>query len=76
MYIPSSSSTIINLADTTRNSSAASPPARAVDSTRTKTTLGETRPDLASVVTASKSTVGVEDGITSLDEVGIARLAV
>jgi hypothetical protein len=70
-----SSSSFINLADTTGDSSAASPPASAVNSTGTKTTLGESRPDLASVGTASKSTVGVEDGITSLDEVGVARLA-
>ena len=66
----------INLADTTGDSGAGSPPAGAVDSAGTKATLGESRPDLASVGTASEGAVGVEDGVTGLDEVGVARLAV
>jgi hypothetical protein len=72
----SSSSSFIDLADTAGDSSAASSPASAVDSTRTKTTLGESRPDLASVGTSSKSAVGIKNSITSLDEVGVAGLAV
>ena len=84
MYISSSSNhqihrsidRTINLADTTGNSGAGSPPAGAVDSAGTKATLGESRPDLASVGTASEGAVGVEDGVTGLDEVGVARLAV
>jgi hypothetical protein len=66
----------INLADTAGNSGAGSPPAGAVDSAGAKTTLGESRPDLASVGTAGKGTVSVEDGIAGLDEVGVAGLAV
>ena len=66
----------INLADTTGNSGASSPPARTVDSAGTKATLGESRPDLASVGTAGEGTVSIEDGVTGLDEVGVARLAV
>jgi len=66
----------VNLADTAGDSGAGSPPARAVDSAGTKTTLGESRPDLASVGTAGKGTVSVEDGVTGLDEVGVAGLAV
>jgi hypothetical protein len=71
--LPSQSST--NLADTTGDGGAACPPAGAVNSARTEATLGESRPDLASVGTAGKSTVGVEDGVTSLDEVRVAGLA-
>jgi hypothetical protein len=66
----------INLADSTGNDSAASPPAGAVDSARTEATLGEPRPDRASVRTTGKSTVGIEDGVASLNEVRVARLAV
>jgi hypothetical protein len=66
----------INLANTARNGRASSPPASAVNSTRTKTTLGETRPDRASVDAAGESAVGVEDGVTGLNEVGVAGLAV
>jgi len=66
----------INLADTAGDSGAGSPPAGAVDSARTKATLGESRPDLASVGTAGEGTVSVEDGVTGLDEVGVAGLAV
>ena len=66
----------INLADTTGDGGASSPPARAVDSAGTKATLGESRPDLASVGTTGESTVSIEDGVTGLDEGGVARLAV
>lgn len=67
---------LIHLADTTGNSGASSPPAGAVDSAGTKATLGESRPDLASVDTTSECTVSVEDSITGLDKGGVARLAV
>lgn len=62
------------LADTTGDSRAGSPPAGAVDGAGPKTTLGETRPDLASVGTAGESAVGVEDGVAGLDEVRVAGL--
>ena len=65
-----------DLADTTGNSGAGSPPAGAVDSAGTKATLGKSRPDLAGVRATSESTVSVEDGVTGLDEVGVAGLAV
>ncbi len=39
-------------------------------------TLGKGRPDLALVVTASKGRIRVQDGVASLDEVGVAGLAV
>lgn len=39
-----------------------------------ETTLGETGPDLAGVVTAGKGLVGIEDGVTGIDEVGAAGL--
>jgi len=65
----------INLADTAGDSGAGGPPAGAVDSAGTKATLGESRPDLASVGTAGEGTVSIEDGVTGLDEVGVARLA-
>jgi hypothetical protein len=64
------------LANTARDSRAGSPPASAVNSTGSKTTLGETRPDRTSVDAAGKSAVGVEDGVAGLDEVGVAGLAV
>jgi hypothetical protein len=81
MYTSSSSNhhsidQTINLADTTGDGGAGSPPAGAVDSAGTKATLGESRPDLASVGTAGEGTVSIEDGVTGLDEVGVARLAV
>lgn len=44
--------------------------------TLAKTTLGETGPDLASVDTAGEGSVGVQDGITGLDKVGVAGLPV
>jgi hypothetical protein len=66
----------INLADTTGDSGAGSAPAGAVDSAGTKATLGESRPDLAGVGATSESTVSIEDGVTGLDEVGVAGLAV
>jgi hypothetical protein len=47
-----------------------------VGGTRAETTLGKGRPDLAQVVTASQGPVGVQDGVTGLDEVGVAGLAV
>ena len=40
----------------------------------TETTLGKGGPKLARVGTASEEVVGVDDSITSLDEVGVARL--
>lgn len=39
-----------------------------------ETTLGETGPDLAGVVTAGEGLVGIEDGVTGVDEVGAAGL--
>lgn len=68
-------SSLINLADTTGDSAAGSPPAGAVDSAGTKATLGKSRPDLAKVGTAGEGAVGVEDGVASLDEVRVAGLA-
>lgn len=62
------------LAHTAGDSAAGSPPAGAVHSTRTKATLSETRPDLASVGAASESAVSVENGVTGLDESRAARL--
>ena len=41
-----------------------------------ETTLGKGGPDLTQVVTTSESRVGVQDGVTGLDEVGVAGLAV
>ena len=81
MYTSSSSNhhsidQTINLADTAGDSGAGGPPAGAVDSAGTKATLGESRPDLASVDTTGEGTVSVEDGVTGLDEGGVARLAV
>lgn len=64
------------LADTTGDSGAGSAPAGAVDSTGTKATLGKSRPDLAGVGTTSESTVSIDDGVTGLNEVGVAGLAV
>ena len=65
----------VNLADTAGDGVATSPPGGAVHSTGSKTTLGKSRPDLASVGTTREGTVSIEDGVTSLDEVGVARLA-
>ena len=69
-------SSLINLADTTGDSAAGSPPAGAVDSTRSEATLGETRPDLAGVGATGKGAVGIENGVTGLYEVRVARLTV
>lgn len=44
-----------------------------VSSTNTELTLGEALPDLTLVGTVGESLVGVQDGITGLDEVGVAR---
>jgi hypothetical protein len=66
----------VNLADTTGDSGAGSTPAGAVDGAGTKATLGESRPDLAGVGATSESTVSIDDGVTGLDEVGVAGLAV
>jgi len=64
-----------HLADTSRNGSAAL--ARAsVSSALAKTTLGKRGPDLAGVSTASEGLVGIEDGVTSLDEVRVAGLTI
>ena len=66
----------VNLADTARDGGAGSPSAGAVDSARSKTTLGETGPDLTGVGSAGKGAVGIENGVTGLDEVRVARLTV
>ena len=63
-----------NLADTARDGRAGSPPAGAVDSTRSEATLCETGPDLTGVGATGKSAVGIEDRITGLYEVGVAWL--
>jgi hypothetical protein len=63
-----------NLANTARDGRAGSPPAGAVDSAGSKTTLGEARPDLTGVGATGKSAVGIEDRVAGLHEVGVARL--
>ena len=68
--------TSTNLADTARDGRTGSSPAGAVDSTRSEATLGETRPDLAGVGATGKGSVGIENGVTGLYEVRVARLTV
>lgn len=68
--------TSTNLADTARDGRTGSSPAGAVDSTRSEATLGETRPDLAGVGATGKGAVGIENGVTGLYEVRVARLTV
>jgi hypothetical protein len=68
--------TSTDLADTARDGRAGSPPAGAVDSARSKTTLGETGPDLTGVGSAGEGAIGIEDGIAGLDKVGVTWLTV
>lgn len=55
---------------------AASAVAGIIFGTVAETTLSKGLPDGALVGTVGKSTVGIEDGITGLDEVGVAWLAI
>lgn len=44
--------------------------------TCSKTTLGKALPDLALVSSLGKSGVGIDDGVSGLDHVGVARLPI
>jgi hypothetical protein len=55
---------------------ASRPGGRAIPRTRAETTLRKALPDVALVRTTGKRNISIEDGVTSLDEVGAARLAV
>jgi hypothetical protein len=72
--LPTPNISPICLADTAGDGRASSPSARAVDSTGSKTTLGEARPDLTGVGATGKSAVGVQNGVAGLNKVGVTRL--
>lgn len=57
-----------------RQRSATSPRSRAVLSTRTQPALRKALPDQALIHTTRESSIRIDDGITGLDEVGVARL--
>lgn len=57
-----------------RQSEALSSARGAVLGSRTKTSLGKTLPELTLVLTTSKSSISINDSITSLNHVGVARL--
>ena len=68
--------TSTNLADTARDGRTGSSPAGAVDSTRSEATLCETGPDLTGVDATGQGAVSIENGVTGLDEVRVARLPI
>lgn len=63
------------LADATGDDSAASPPRGAVRGALAKTTLREGFPDSTGISPACESRVGIQDGVTRLNEVGVAGLS-
>lgn len=70
----SNSNMILPLANASGDGETIAAGRRAVDSIGTQTTLRERGPELAQVGSTGESFVGVEDGVTSLDEVGRAGL--
>ena len=65
-----------HLASARRNSCACNPVALTVLGAGAQTTLSKGLPDLTLVGSLGKGLVRIEDGITSLDEVGVAGLPV
>lgn len=69
-------SSILQRLAPSRQRSASSAARSAVPRTRAKTPLRKALPDVALVDTTGKSSISVDDGVASLDEVGAAGLPV
>lgn len=65
-----------DLAHTARDDIALGIPIASVCGTRAQATLCESSPELTGICTTSQGGVGINDGITTGDEVGVAGLPV
>jgi hypothetical protein len=74
MYMSLHNIPIPTLARIVRNLEAVGPSSRNVSCTFAQTALSKGSPELTGVDTTGQGPVSVDDGVTSLNEVGVARL--
>jgi hypothetical protein len=74
MYMSLHNTPIPTLARIVRNLEAVGPSSRNISCAFAQTTLSKGSPELTGVGTTGQGPVGIDDGITSLDEVGVAGL--